>query len=435
MGSSSPVPSTDGSTPMIAHDVECRSKAPSLAGAEWLKRRETRAVFAALGPYGVETRAVGGAVRNTLLGLPVTEIDFATTAEPDKVIALAAQAGLKTVPTGIDHGTVTVIADGAPFEVTTLRRDVETFGRHAKIDYTTSWEEDARRRDFTLNALYADRDGKVFDPLGGYSDLQAGRVRFIGDAEARIKEDYLRILRFFRFNAYYGKGDMNAAGLKASVRLRGGLEQLSAERVAGETRRILVAPEASRAVAALYDYGLLTGVLGGVPRLNRFERLIAIEQANGLAPDAGLRLAALAVFVREDVARLTERLRLSNAEQAVLALGTRERAASGLPDEAAAKGALYRLGPSYRSSLLLAWADSRAATDDAGWRNALTLPERWQAPSFPLGGDDVMALGELKGPEIGEVLRSVEQHWIETSFALDRDQLLTKARALIAARG
>jgi poly(A) polymerase len=418
---------------MIAHDVEYRSEAPSLAGAEWLKRRETRAVFAALGPDGVETRAVGGAVRNTLLGLPVTEIDLATTAEPDKVIALAAQAGLKTVPTGIDHGTVTVIADGAPFEVTTLRRDVETFGRHAKIAYTTSWEEDAKRRDFTLNALYTDRDGKVFDPLGVYGDLQAGRVRFIGDAEARIKEDYLRILRFFRFNAYYGKGKMDAAGLKASVRLRGGLEQLSAERVAGEMRCILVAPEAARAVAALYDYGLLTGVLGGVPRLNRFERLVAIEQANGLAPDAGLRLAALAVFVQEDVARLTERLRLSNADQALLALGTRERA-SGLPDEAAAKSALYHLGPSYRSSLLLAWADSLAAPDDAGWRNVLTLPERWQAPSFPLGGNDVMALGELKGPEIGEVLRSVKQHWIETGFALDRDQLLAKARALIAAR-
>jgi poly(A) polymerase len=419
---------------MIAHDVECRSEAPSLAGAEWLKRRETRAVFAALGPDDVETRAVGGAVRNTLLGLPVTEIDLATTAEPDRVIALAARAGLKTVPTGIDHGTVTVIADGSPFEVTTLRRDVETFGRHAKITYTTSWEEDAKRRDFTLNALYADRDGKVFDPLGGYDDLRSGRVRFIGDAEARIKEDYLRILRFFRFNAYYGKGDMDTAGLEASVKLRGGLDQLSAERIAGELRRILVAPQAAGAVEALYDYGLLTLVLGGVPRLNRFERLVTIEVANALAPDAILRLAALAVFVREDIARLAERLRLSNAEQAVLALGTREDADSGLPHEAAAKSALYRLGPNYRSALLLAWADLGAAPDDAGWRLALTLPERWQAPSFPLGGNDVIALSELKGPAIGEVLRSVERHWIETGFVLDRDELLAEARALIAAR-
>ena len=207
---------------MIAHDSECRSEAPSLAGAEWLKRRETSAVFGALQGDSLETRAVGGAVRNALLGLPVTEIDLATTAEPERVMALAEEAGLKAVPTGIDHGTVTVIADGLPFEVTTLRRDVETFGRHAKIAYTTSWEEDAKRRDFTLNALYADRDGKVFDPLGGYDDLAAGRVRFIGDAEARIKEDFLRILRFFRFHAYYGKGDMDAAGLKAAVKLRAG---------------------------------------------------------------------------------------------------------------------------------------------------------------------------------------------------------------------
>jgi len=322
-----------------------------------------------------------------------------------------------------------------PFEVTTLRRDVETFGRHAKIAYTTSWEEDAKRRDFTLNALYADRDGKVFDPLGGYDDLAAGRVRFIGDAEARIKEDFLRILRFFRFHAYYGKGDMDAAGLKAAVKLRAGLEQLSAERVAGELRRILVAPQAARAVDALYDYGLLTGVLGGVPRLGRFERLVAIGAANALAPDASLRLAALAVFVEEDVARLAERLRLSNAEQAVLALAAEKGLVAGLPEETAAKSALYRLGPSYRSALLLAWLDSDASPDDPEWRKALALPVRWQAPSFPIGGNDVMTLGELKGPEIGELLKVLEQDWIASGFALGRDELLARALGLIAARG
>ena len=417
---------------MIAHDRECRSEAPSLADAEWLKRRETSAVFDALHGDSLETRAVGGAVRNALLGLPVTEIDLATTAEPEQVMALAERAGLKAVPTGIDHGTITVIANGLPFEVTTLRRDVATFGRHAKIAYTTSWEDDAKRRDFTLNALYADREGTVFDPLGGYDDLAAGRVRFIGDAEARIKEDFLRILRFFRFHAYYGKGEMDAAGLKAAVKLRAGLEQLSAERIAGELRRILTAPQAARAVERLSDYGLLTGVLGGVPRLGRFERLVAVEAANGLAPDAGLRLAALAIFVEEDVTRLALRLRLSNAEQAVQALGARDGAIAGSPNEGAAKSCLYRLGPSYRFALLLAWADSGASPDDAAWRSALTLPERWQAPSFPLGGNDVMALGELKGPEIGELLEVLEQDWIGSGFRLDRDELLAKARALIA---
>jgi len=219
------------------------------------------------------------------------------------------------------------------------------------------------------------------------------------------------------------------------VKLRAGLEQLSAERIAGELRRILVAPQAARAVEALYDYGLLTGVLGGVPRLGRFEGLVAIEAANGLAPDPALRLAALAVFVEEDMARLAERLRLSNAEQAVLALGAENGIVASLPDETAAKSVLYRLGQSYRSALLLAWADSGAPPDDAAWRNALALPERWQAPSFPLSGNDIMALGELKGPEIGELLKVLEHDWVGSGFALGRDQLLAKARGLIAARG
>ena len=190
---------------MPEHAAKRAAALPSLKAAEWLKRPETLRVFAALSGPDVETRAVGGAVRNGLLGQAVAEVDLATTALPEQVMALTRKAGLKAVPTGIEHGTVTVIADGKPFEVTTLRRDVETFGRHATVAFTEDWEEDARRRDFTLNALYAASDGTVFDPLGGYDDLLAGRVRFIGNAEARIKEDYLRILRFFRFNAYYGK--------------------------------------------------------------------------------------------------------------------------------------------------------------------------------------------------------------------------------------
>ena len=416
-------------------DLERRSEPPSLKAAEWLTRRETNAVFDALSHNGIETRAVGGAVRNTLLGLPVTEIDLATTAVPERVVALAEKAGLKAVPTGIDHGTITVVANGVPFEVTTLRCDVETFGRHAKVAFTTSWEEDASRRDFTLNALYADRDGTVFDPLGGFADLAAGRVRFIGDAEARIKEDYLRILRFFRFNAYYGKGEMDPDGLKAAVRLRGGLEQLSAERVGGELRRILVAPGALRTIEALYDYGLLTGLLGGVPRLGSFAKLFAIETAVGSTANAALRLATLTIFVEEDVARLVQRLRLSNAEQAVLMLAAQAGLAAALPDETAAKEALYRLGAgSYQAYLLLAWAESGAGPDDRCWNSAFTLPDRWHAPCFPLRGPDIMALGELKGPEIGEALRRLERDWIEGGFGLDREQLLAKARALISER-
>ncbi|MGZ8400947.1 MAG: CCA tRNA nucleotidyltransferase, partial [Methyloceanibacter sp.] len=379
----------------------------------------------------VETRAVGGAVRDTLLGLKVTEIDLATTALPEEVMTLARKAGLKVVPTGIEHGTVTVIADGVPFEVTTLRRDVETFGRHATIAFTENWEEDARRRDFTINAFYAGSDGTVFDPLSGYADLVAGRVRFIGDAEARIKEDYLRILRFFRFNAYYGKGPLDREGLQAAVKLRGGMDQLSAERVAAELRRLLVAPQAMRAIDALFDYGLLSGLLGSVPRLERLNRVIALEEALGLVPDAMVRLAALAVFVAEDAERLAARLRLSNAEQAMLALGAMDQAETGLPDEEAAKRRLYRLGASaFAADVLIAWADSRAAPDAQSWRGAFGLPQRWQAPSFPLRGSDIMPLGDLEGPEIGAILRRLEAEWVAGGFALSPEELLTRAASL-----
>jgi poly(A) polymerase len=417
---------------MAEHASPRFSVSPSLKDADWLSRPETQRVFAALTGPGAETRAVGGAVRDSLLGIPVTEIDLATTALPQEVMTLARKAGLKAVPTGIEHGTVTVIADGKPFEVTTLRRDVETFGRHATVAFTENWEEDARRRDFTLNALYAASDGTVYDPIGGYADLVAGSVRFIGDAEARIQEDYLRILRFFRFNAYYGKGPLDAEGLAASVRLRGGLDQLSAERIAAELRKLLVAPDAVRAVDALFDYGLLTPLLGGVPRVMRFERLAAAEAALGLAPDPALRLAALAVFVAEDAARLAERLHLSNAEQAVLLLGAEDHGDDHLPDDAAAKRALYRLGPcSFEAHVLLAAADAGVAPEDRNWRQALRLADRWQPPEFPLRGNDIMALGDIKGPALGNLLHRLEAEWVAGGFAEDRDQLLAKARQLM----
>jgi tRNA nucleotidyltransferase/poly(A) polymerase len=400
----------------------------SLKDADWLTRKSTQAVFDALSGEGIETRAVGGAVRNAFLKLPVAEVDLATTATPQEVIALAEKAGLKAVPTGIEHGTVTVIADGAPFEVTTLRRDVETFGRHAEVAFTRDWEADAKRRDFTLNALYANRQGCVFDPLHGYADLAAGRVRFIGDAAERIREDYLRILRFFRFNAYYGRGPLDEAGLMACVTLRGGLAQLSAERIWTELKRILVAPRAAEAIEALFDYGLLTEILGGVPRLMDFGRLAAIEIANGLAANAPLRLAVLAIFVDEDVARIAERLRLSNAGQAVLALAA--DVPEGLPQEAFAKAALYSLAENYRSAILIAWARSGDAAEDARWIEALKLPDRWQVPEFPVRGQDIMALG-IAGTEVGTMLRRLEQEWIEGGFAATRERLLDRAGTLI----
>jgi len=402
----------------------------SLKDAAWLTAPATQAVFAALNKEGAETRIVGGAVRNGLMGLPVAEVDFATTAEPEQVTALAKAAGLKAVPTGVEHGTVTVVADGAGHEVTTLREDVETDGRHATVRFTTDWAADASRRDFTMNALYADAAGDVHDPLGGYADLEAGRVRFIGDAEARIREDYLRILRFFRFFAIYGRGPIDEEGLSACVRLHDGLTGLSAERIWAELKRLLVAPRATETVGILYEYGLLPQILGSAPRLMSFERLAAIEEAAGAVPEAALRLAALAVYVEEDVGRLTDRFRLSNAESAVLDEVVDVLQIDKAPDEATAKHLIYRIGPeSFRRRLLMAWVDQRAAPDDTAWRSAYRLPEDWQAPAFPLTGEDVMALGVPRGPEVGRILRVVERTWIEAGFEGEREVLLKQAEA------
>ncbi len=418
---------------MAEHDTPRAEAPPSLKDAGWLKRPETVRVFAALSGDDIETRAVGGAVRDALLGHSVTDIDFATTAVPEDVMARARKAGLKAIPTGIAHGTVTVVAGGVSCEVTTLRRDIETFGRHAKVAFTTDWSEDAQRRDFTLNALYAGADGTLYDPLGGYEDLLAGRVRFIGDAAARIREDYLRILRFFRFNAYYGKEPLDAAGLSACVHERNGLAQLSAERIAAELKRLLVAPRAFEGVEALFDFGLLSDILGSAPRLDRLARLIAIEMARGREPNAILRLAALSVFVAEDAPRLAARFKLSNADQALLALGADETLDAALPGEDAAKRLLYKIGAErFPPKVLLAWAASGAPAEADGWLRALALPDRWQAPAFPLRGPDITALGDFKGPEIGAMLHLLEQHWIEGGFADDRERLLARAKELAA---
>jgi poly(A) polymerase len=401
----------------------------SMAGLAWFEAAPARTLFAALNSGDHETRAVGGAIRNSLMGLPVTEVDFATTATPDAVTILAREAGLKTVPTGLHHGTVTVIVDHHPFEVTTLRQDVETFGRHASVRFTDDWAMDAARRDFTINALYADAAGVVHDPLGGYPDVMARRVRFIGSARERIREDYLRILRFFRFTANYGQNP-DPAGLAACIAERHGLARLSAERVHTELLRILVAREPLRALEPMSEAGFLVALLGGVVRVAHAARLIAIEEAEGLAGDGLRRLAALALIVDEDAKRLTQRLRLSNAEAARLdtmaALAPLVTARTGALD---LRTALYRLGRErFRDRVLIAWARSGAEPDDGQWRAHLALPERWQAPVFPIKGEDLLAAGMEKGPAIGQRLRALEAAWIASDFALSREALLEAAR-------
>ena len=397
----------------------------SLKGAPWLERVETRAVVAALAAVGAEARFVGGTVRNALMGLPVTDIDLATPAEPERVMAAARAAGLTAIPTGLPHGTVTIVANHVPFEVTTLREDVETFGRHARVAFTADWAADARRRDFTMNALYCDGTGTVYDPIGGYGDLLARRVRFIGSARDRIREDYLRILRFFRFHAVYGVGPLDNEGLAASVRERHGLDHLSGERVRSELVRLLGAPRAVESLSLMAETGLLLAILGRVPRLNRLTALMAREAAAGRKPDPALRLAALAVVVREDAEALGGRLKLSNAEQATLmlaALPPVQGPELTTPNDRDAT--IYRLGgDAYSARALLTWAISDEGADDPGWLALIHRARTWVQPSLPVGGADVKALGLGEGPAIGRVLAAVEDWWIGAGFPPDGPEL------------
>ncbi len=399
-----------------------------LTGADWLDRPETQAVFAALAARGHVGRAVGGAVRNALVGRPVADVDIATDAPPEEVIRAAEAAGLKAIPTGLAHGTVTVVAGERPYEITTLRHDVETHGRHATVAFTDDWAEDARRRDFTLNALYCSADGTLLDPLGGYPDLAARRVRFIGDAHKRIREDYLRILRFFRLTAEFAEGPADAEGLAACVRERAGLAILSAERVRGELLRLLAAPRGPEVAALMQDYGLLPSVLGAAPRPTLLPRLAAIETALGLAPDPVLRLAALAAEIPEDAERLRDRLRLSNEETAKLARAAGRSAGIGPPSPMAhARAWLYRHGEAaYRERVLLDWTRSGHPPDRDAWCHRFELPDRWQPPRFPVTGADVLALGIPTGRRVGALLRALENWWIAGDFTADEARLRQK---------
>ena len=389
--------------------------------AAWLREGALPRLIAVLDRDGEEARVVGGAVRNALLGEPVHEHDVATTAVPDDVVRRVTAAGFKAVPTGIAHGTVTVVVGREPFEVTTLRQDVETYGRHAKVAFGRDWAGDAHRRDFTINALSVTADGTVYDYTGGLDDLEARRVRFIGEAKTRIAEDYLRILRFFRFHAAYGRGEPDRAGLHACIEGRAGLDQLSRERVRMETMKLLVAARATPTLAVMSEVGLLLRVLGGVPYLAAFEMMSKVEAALGIVPDAARRLGALGVATPEDAERLWQRLRLTNAEHARLsAMGAHWRQMSPARGEQAARAQLYRLKPEpYVDCALLAWARAQASAHDAAWRELASLPQRWTAPAFPLKAADFIARGLDKGRALGAAMRAAEAAWIEADFPTD----------------
>jgi len=401
--------------------------------APWLADPKVQRVLSALERDGDGARIVGGAVRNTLIGVPVSDIDIATTAMPETVLARAVEAGFKAVPTGIDHGTVTIIVEHTPFEVTTLREDVETFGRKAKVRFGRDWQADARRRDFTMNALYVEADGTLYDYTGGYADCMARRIRFIGDADARIHEDYLRILRFFRFHASYGHGAIDEAGLKAVIRGRDGLRTLSAERVGQEMSRLVMAAGAAATTRIMADAGILQIVLGGVGYPESLGRVTALAATMALPVDVALAHAALAGRVREHAELAVDRMRLSNEvrHRMVQALTLAPRLSDALT-EADARVLLYRSDPAtFRGAALLAWAWSGAAGADDAWRRLVGLPSRWEAPTFPLAGRDILALGLPPGPDIGVLLATVEAWWIARDFAPDRDEALAYAKGLL----
>jgi poly(A) polymerase len=399
------------------------SATPQLAGASWLTRGRVARVLALLDRDGEEARVVGGAVRNALMALPVGEIDVATTAVPHEVIRRVAAAGLKAVPTGIEHGTITVVVEGEPFEVTTLREDVETYGRKAKVAFGRDWVKDAQRRDFTINALSVSPAGQVYDYAGGLDDIAARRVRFIGEAERRIAEDYLRILRFFRFHAYFGTGAPDQASLLACIRGRAGLDALSRERVRMELLKLLVAPRAAPALAVMGECGILGPTLGGVSYVASFENMTKVEAVTGAPPDAVRRLGALAVWVVEDAQRLLQRLRLFNVEfERLLALDRWWHVAPA--GEHAARVLLYRLGPqSFTDRVLVAWSRSEAGAADPDWHHLATLPQRWTAPVFPLKSSAFTSRGLTAGPALGVVMRAAKAAWVDADFPADHAAL------------
>ncbi|MFL5075729.1 MAG: CCA tRNA nucleotidyltransferase [Microvirga sp.] len=393
--------------------------------AELLSRPALRRLIAALDGDGEETRIVGGAVRNALLGRPVADVDLATTATPDTVAARAKAAGFKPVPTGIAHGTVTVVADGAPYEVTTLREDVETHGRRATVRFGRDFRADAQRRDFTINALSVGADGTVHDYVGGLADLEAHRVVFIGEPAARIREDYLRILRFFRFHAAYGEGPLDPAGFSAALAERSGLAMLSRERVRAELLKLLAARRAVEVVQALADSGFAQRFLGGVVEIGRFARAVGFEHEEGGHPDPVHRLAALAVMVAEDADRLRDLLRLSGAEHARLAayaaVLARMKSRAEPLDAAAIRRFVAEAGiATVRDVLTATEGEPRPRLTGDGlqaYRRFAAGEEA--APQFPLKGADLVRRGIAKGPEVGRRLERAREAWLAEGCLLD----------------
>lgn len=390
----------------------------------WMTEAPTKRLFAALNAAGIAARFVGGCVRNALLDKPIDDLDLAVDKPPEAVIRAIEAARIKAIPTGIRHGTVTAVADGRVFELTTLRRDVETDGRRAVVAFTDDWLEDASRRDFTFNALYADPDGTLYDPFDGRADLAAGRVRFIGDADMRIAEDRLRVLRFFRFHAWYGRPPLDGPGYQACARNAAALSGLSGERVRKELLRTLEASAAPDALDAMRDAGVLDHWLPEYAGSARLRALIAREDM----PDGVRRLAAI-LPNGADAPAIGKRLRLSTQESLRLdVMLARDPGIDVAGGPRAWRAGIYRLGNGlYADRLLL-------AIDASGdWRSALAMARIWTPPDLPVSGGDALKLGLKPGPKVGALIDTVERWWIEGDFTADRAACLAELERLARA--
>ena len=404
------------------------SEAAKITNQAWLNWPETRQVMSAIGGEG---RFVGGCVRNALLGAPVADVDIATPLLPDEVMRRLQAAKLGAVGTGLEHGTVTAIANKKPFEITTLRRDVSTDGRRATVAFTDNWAEDASRRDFTMNALYADAGGAVFDPVGGLHDLKAGRVRFIGDAAMRIREDHLRILRLFRFHAWYGKGEIDQTALNACAAARDQITTLSGERVQKEMLRLLEAESPLPVLRTMAASGILSEVLPGQLNFERLDGLVEVDGAAFFTPDALLRLAAL-ITSDEQAAQIATRWRLSNDDRdrlrSIASSKVKITSYMSIPEVCRT---MYRQGQArVRDLVRLRWADDKNPSHGIQWRALLAIVDSWVKPVFPLSGRDVMHAGVPEGPLVGRVMSEVEEWWIDSNFTDDPFSIAERLKAV-----
>jgi poly(A) polymerase len=392
---------------------------------ERMRDPSTLRLFAALKAGGIDARFVGGCVRNAVLGREIDDIDMAVSAPPETVMRALNAAKIRNIPTGLKHGTVTAIVEGRPYELTTLRRDVETDGRHAVVAFTDDWQEDAARRDFTFNALYADPDGTLYDPFDGRADLSDHKVRFIGDADRRIVEDRLRVMRFFRFHAWYGAPPIDGVGFQACVRHAGALGSLSAERVAKELLRLLAAPVSASGLADAIEAMSEAGALDHwLPEYDGTRRLRALMEREPKAD--GLRRFAAILPADADAAAIGKRLKLSTQQALRLEIMlAREPVMDVAGGVKAWRADIYRLGAGLYTDRLLLSIDA-----PGDWRGALALAESWTAPELPVSGGDALKLGLKPGPKVGALLDQVERWWIAGDFAADRAACLAELERL-----